>query len=206
MKLSPIVKQLRLYVTILGGRVASCLSFVLGATSTQMTRPCAYVAFDGSEFEPAPKNSSVHQDETDNFSVFVEVDGRKGDEKGQTAADILDEIRRQIFVGLVGFEPGEEFEPIHASAISLFDANRATVVFRFEFSVGRRIGRTNRTQPPETWQEAEHDGLKPFDGMDIDVDVIDPIAQPRPGPDGRIEFKTHVEFGNAKTSSSETEK
>ena len=200
MKLSPIVKQIRQYVPIFNGRVAASLSYELGAVSTQMQKPCAYVSFDSSEFEEIPKNGLAIQNEKDNFSVFVEVDGRKGDEKGQAAADILDEIRRQLFLALVGFEPAAEFEPIQASAISVFEGNRALVVFRFEFSADRRVGRTSRTQPAETWQEAELDGLKPFEGMDIDVDVIDPIAQPHPGPDGRIEFETHVEFENEETS------
>ena len=194
MKLSPIVKQIRQYAPIFVGRAATCLSYELGAVSTQMGRPCAYVSYDSSEFEEAPKNGLAIQEEVDRFSVFVEVDGKKGDEKGQAAADLVDEIRRQLFVALVGFEPSEEYEPIQASAISVFEGNRALVVFRFEFSTGRRVGRSKKTQPAETWQEAEIDGLKPLEGMDINVDVIDPIANPHPGPDGRIEFKTHVEF------------
>lgn len=200
MKLSTIVKQIRQYVPIFSGRVATSLSYELGAVSTQMTRPCAYVSFDSSDFEEAPKNGLSIQNETDRFSIFVEVDGKKGDERAQMAVDVLDEIRRQLFLALIGFEPAPEYEPIQASAISTFDGNRALVVFRFEFSVGRRVGRASRTQPAETWQEAQVDGLKPFEGMDIDVDVIDPIAQPRPGPDGRIEFETHVEFEDEKAS------
>lgn len=200
MKLSPIVKQIRQYVPIFNGRVAASLNYELGAESTQMPRPCAYVSFDSSEFEQSPRNGLAIQDETDRFSVFVEIDGKKGDERGQSVADILDTIRSQLFVALVGYEPGAEYEPIQVSAISVFSGNRALIVYRFEFSVGRRVGRANKTQPAETWQEAYLDGLKPLEGMDIDVDVIDPIAQPHPGPDGRIEFETHVEFDNEKAS------
>lgn len=200
MKLSSIVKQLRQYVPVFNGNVTHCLSYELGAVSTHMKKPCAYVSFDSSEFEEMPKNGLATQEETDRFSVFVEVDGKKSDEKGQAAADILDTLRQQLFLALVGYEPGEEYYPIQASAISLFDGNRALVVYRFEFATGRRIGRSSRTQPPETWQEAQLDGLKPLEGIDIDVDVIDPIAQPSPGPDGRIEFKSHVEFEQDETS------
>ena len=97
--------------------------------------------------------------------------------------------------------------PFSAGFIRFYSLEKGATSTRWKAKIGKWVAKsTGRRaggsicQPAETWQEAQVDGLKPFEGMDIDVDVIDPIAQPRPGPDGRIEFKTHVEFKDEEAS------
>ena len=209
MNLTPIVNQLRAYAPSFGKRVASAADYdPQAAASTSMKRPCAYVVFDGLELEESPNSQKVRQVIRESFSVFVEIDMGKGDERGAALVPEIHRLRKEIFRSLIGFRPDDECDPIQAKSVQIDSFNRSVAIVVFEFFTEYMVGRYVKGQDPETWQEAEIAGLKPFDGMDVDVDVIDPIADPnlkKPGPDGRVEFQFSVET-NDENASSQTPK
>ena len=60
-----------------------------------------------------------------------------------------------------------------------------------------QLGRNRASDPAETWHEYELDGLPPLEGMNINMDFIDPIFDKNlspTGPDGRIEFQAREDL------------
>ena len=67
--------------------------------------------------------------------------------------------------------------------------DRARLWYQFEFGAGMEIN------DADGWQGPANAALPHFDGATIDVDVIDPMADPNlqyPGPDTRIETSFSV--------------
>ena len=69
-------------------------------------------------------------------------------------------------------------------------------MYRFSFEAAFQLGRNRASDPAETWEEFELDGLPALEGVDINVDFIDPADSnlQRPGPDGRVEATFSVEL------------
>ena len=126
-----------------------------------------------------------------NFVVVLD----SSDERGQEANDELHDVRAEIWRALVGWEPGSEYDPITYDGGSLVHISRARVVYRFSFVAEFQLGRSRRTDPAETWQELELDGLPAFRGADVDIDPIDPkdSSHSAPGPDGRVDVRFSID-------------
>lgn len=191
MRLSPIVAQLRKYATCFHNNVTAGLDFNPAKDSVNMRLPSAFVIFLSSSAEEAGSCNVVRQNIRDDFSVYVLISTR-GDERGQSVADQLSEIRRQLFLALVGWS-FDDYSPIQYEGGELAEMDRGTAVFRFDFWTDRGLGRNSAKDPAETWQEYYHDGLPPLKSMNVKVDCIDP-ADPMPGPDGKIDAQFNVEF------------
>ena len=77
--------------------------------------------------------------------------------------------------------------------------DRIKAVYAFAFTAVEILGHASlptTAEEAETWQAMELLELAELQGVDIDVDVIDPIVDRtlKPdgvGPDGRIEFSNH---------------
>lgn len=189
MKISPVIAHLREHCPSLHERVTGGIDLDAVSESVLLKNPSAYViAADDKAGENQAQNAVI-QDIEDRFEVVLVMDTK--DERGQQAADLLHDFRKELWRALVGWVPAPEYDPIIYDGGSLVLINRARVVYRFSFSAGFQLGRNASSDPAETWHEHEIDGLPPFTGATINMDCIDP-ADPNlqyPGPDGRIEFK-----------------
>jgi hypothetical protein len=189
MKITPVVLHLRQHCPLFGGRVAGGIDFDAVKASQQVDRPGAFVIATGDDATDNDLQNGIRQDITDAFDVVVILDAK--DQRGQLAVDVLHDIRAELWRALVGWKPGIEYEPITYDGGDLVQIDRALVIYRYSFVTAFQLGRNADTDPAETWHELELDGLPRLEGMDINVDCIDPADRnlKYPGPDGRIEVQ-----------------
>lgn len=194
MKISPLVAHLRQYCPSFNERVTGGIDFEAVANSTKLHRPSAYVIATGDRAGKNQTQNAVQQNIRDEFDVVLVLDTQ--DERGQEAADLLHDLRAELWRALVGWKPGAAYDPIEYAGGEAVVINRARVIYRFSFTAEFQLGRNRQSEPAETWDEHELDGLPPLLGLDVRVDFIDP-ADPnlqRPGPDGRVEATFSVEL------------
>ncbi|WP_106805771.1 hypothetical protein [Pseudomonas sp. S5D5] len=200
MKLIPIIKHLRNTCPTFARRVYGGLDWDPVAKSVKTDMPAAYVICIGDSADPSDVSGMIRQKVRDAIDVNVEVWCE--DERGQGAADLIHDLRAELWRALVGFKPGGDGDPLQYDDSELLLIDRSKAVYRFRFFTEFMIGRTEvrpgqSLGPPETWQEVEQDGLVSFDGVNIDVDFIDPIFDKNlspAGPDGRIEIKAREDL------------
>jgi hypothetical protein len=199
-KLIPIIKHLRNTCPTFARRVYGGLDWDPVAKSVKTDMPAAYVICIGDSADPSDVSGMIRQKVRDAIDVNVEVWCE--DERGQGAADLIHDLRAELWRALVGFKPGGDGDPLQYDDSELLLIDRSKAVYRFRFFTEFMIGRTEvrpgqSLGPPETWQEVEQDGLVSFDGVNIDVDFIDPIFDKNlspAGPDGRIEIKAREDL------------
>lgn len=162
--------------------------------------PSAYVVVLGDDADPSPSQNAIQQVVRETVDVCVEV--FNADERGQISADVLHDLRAELWRALVGFKPSPDDDPLQYDSSDLMLINRSKAVYRFRFYTEFQLGRNEAAYghppaPAETWQELEIDGLPPLEGVDMDVDFIDVMVDPNlspTGPDGRIEIKTREDL------------
>ncbi len=187
MKLIPIIKHLRDTCPTFMRRVYGGLDWDPVAKSVKTDIPAAYVICIGDSADPSDLSGMIRQQVRDAIDVNVEVWCE--DERGQGAADLIHELRAELWRSLVGFKPGGDGAPLQYDDSELLLIDRFKAVYRFRFFTEFMIGRTEVKHgqplgPPETWQEVEHDALAPFDGVNIATNhkTLSPA-----GPGGRID-------------------
>lgn len=185
MELEPIIAALRVRCPVFANRVAGAAQFKLLPENAAFPVPCAFVIpLDDSPSESRSQNS-LRQGLDDAFGVVVAVSNLV-DEKGQGSASSIHAMRGILWGALLGWQPDADYSGIVYEGGHALGMDRARFWYQFEFSAAMEIG------PEDGWQQTELDNLPHFDGLNIKVDVIDPIADPNlqnPGPDGRIEFE-----------------
>lgn len=189
MHLTPLVEHLRQYCPSFAQRVAGGIDWEAIEGSGKLPALAAYVILTDEDADTSRSANAVIQDVREDFDVCVVFSADS--ERGQGVGDQVDGIRRELCRALVGWCPGEDYEPIQYLGRQLLLNNRARAVYRFSFFTEYQLGRGLPSDPPETWQEYELDGLPALAGIDFVIDAIDP-ADPnlkRPGPDGRIEAR-----------------
>lgn len=194
MILSEVVAHLRRYCPTFAQRVAVAVDFKPDRGQVLLTVPAAAVMPGDDEAEPSSAQNVTVQAVRDRFVVVLIVataDAKRGDE----TADVLHHLRAEVWRALLGWTPGCSYEPIEYEGGELIGMDRSLTYYGMTFSAELTVGHAGGLPAdglPETWQEYELAGLPPLDGLNVRVDVIDPIADPnvrKPGPDGRIEFK-----------------
>lgn len=187
MRYELIIEQLRALCPVFENRVAGAAEFKNLAENQALSVPCAYVIPLDENVEGPGSLNAVRQNLTEGFAVVVALSNTI-DEKGHAATVSLDAMRANIWRALLGWRPLSIYNGIYYDGGSLLSVDRARLWYQFEFAAQMQIG------PSDGWEEGFVAALPPLDSVGIDVDVIEPIAQPSPGPDGRIEF--HVEVSN----------
>lgn len=187
-KLIPIIKHLRNTCPTFMRRVYGGLDWDPVAKSVKTDMPAAYVICIGDSADPSDVSGMIRQKVRDAIDVNVEVWCE--DERGQGAADLIHDLRAELWRALVGFKPGGDGSPLQYDDSELLLIDRSKAVYRFRFFTEFMIGRTEvkggqSLGPPETWQEVEHDGLPQFEGVNIVMN--DPKKSPA-GPGGRIDI------------------
>lgn len=204
MRISPVVEHIRRYVPAFEGRVAGGLDTDVVMGSAHMTPPAAYVIQTDDDAADTQSQTSYLQEIRDSIDVVVVLITQ--DEQGLRDADLLHEIRRQLFLALAGWEPGDGYDGLIYNGGDLVRLDRARCVYRFSFSASFTLGRAGYDdtpgKPAETWEEDERDRLPSFTGATLQLDAIDPMADPnlkKPGPDGRIEHEARMELPHGET-------
>jgi hypothetical protein len=129
--------------------------------------------------------NAVHQEMVESFAVVVALDN-SADERGQASATTLHDIRAQLWKALLGWKPEATYDGISYEGGSLLQLDRKRMWYRFEFGAPMEIG------PADGWEEGMLAALPKLQTVHVKVDVIEPIASPLPGPDGRIEFEVRA--------------
>lgn len=200
MLLSPVISHVRAWCPAFGKRVAGALDFDVAMSSARMDVPCAWVVVTDDKPDASRSSTDVLQDIEDQFDVVVAI--RNEDERGQAAGDVIHRLRAELLRALSGWEPSAEHDAIQYRGGSLLAMNRHHVLYRFSWSAQWQLGSGMMgagDQPPETWPEVERAGLPGFAGVDVGVDVIDPMVDKNlseTGPDGRIEMDLKVEVSD----------
>ena len=192
MNLNLVINQLRQHCPSFGGRIAGAAEFFDLRESANLTVPAAYVLHMADEPSETSSLNDVRQRLVESFAVIVCVSNTP-DERGQAASNTAhDAIRAELWAALLGWQPNKA---VYNGAIyqggHLLPSkkDRARLWYQFDFGCEMQIG------PEDGWQEIELAALPHFDGMNIKVDAIDPMADQNlqyPGPDGRIEHEINI--------------
>ncbi|RIJ06056.1 hypothetical protein DXK93_01640 [Achromobacter sp. K91] len=204
MRISPVVEHVRQHVPAFEGRVAGGLDTDVVMGSAHMKPPAAYIIQAEDDAAELQSQTSYLQEIRDSIDIVVVLATRN--EQGNLEAELLHEIRRQLFLALAGWEPHEGYDGLIYNGGELVQLDRSRCVYRFSFSAAFTLGRAafddRSGQPAETWEEYERDRLPRFAGGTLHIDAIDPMADPnlnKPGPDGRIEHEVRMELPHGET-------
>lgn len=202
MNLNLIIQELRSHCPVFAKRVVGAAEFLHSSQSAHLSLPAAYVVPLDDEVGPAAFAQGYRQIVTEGFSVIVALDNRE-DERGQHAVTTLEQIRAMIWRALLGWSPNDAYSPIIYEGGHLVSIDRARLFFAFDFSTQIQI------VTKDTRQGQILDTLSPFVGINIQVDALEPMADPNapqhqhpqdpsayrggsPGPDGRIEHHSSI--------------
>jgi len=189
MNLNIVINQLRTYCPSFNSRVAGAGKFEKIEETVNLALPFALVIpLDDSPGERMSLND-VRQPMIESFAVIVAVNNT-ADEQGQSAVNTAhDSIRAEVWKALLGWQPDglmekSRYRGIEYQGGNLLKIDRSRLWYQFDFGAYMEI------EPEDGWQGIELGNLPHFDGANINVDDIDPAADPNlsyPGPDGRIE-------------------
>lgn len=204
MKPSDIVAHLRARCPGFARNVAGGINWDAIVAETQLPKRAAYVVpTDEKAGDPLHDNVIV-QELVEGVDVVVVFPQAKGDESGYGVADEVHAVRKELCLALVGWTPPGSSEPLIYEGRRFVHTDRAKAVYAYSFSAVEVLGHAVLPGTPEeaeTWQELELLGLPPLEGIDISVDLIDPVVDKnlKPegvGPDGRIELQLKKDFPN----------
>ncbi len=190
---SDIVAHLRERCPSFARKVTAGINWEAVRDATHMTLLSAYVVpTDEKAGDPLYDNVIVQElvEGIDIIVAFPQVD-----EGGRSVADQVSAVRRELCRALVGWLPPGSLEPLIYEGRSFLHTDRSKAAYAFSFSAVDVLGHASlpsTADEAETWQALELLGLPPLDGMDINLDAIDPMVDRtrKPdgvGPDGRVE-------------------
>lgn len=196
MHITPVIAHLRQYSPTFERRVAGGMDLDAILNSSHLALPAAYVLMTADDPQDNQTQNRTSQPIVDEFDVLVVF--KVGDERGQSIADPMHDIRAELIRALVGWQPEPGYEHITYEGGELMRIDRARAVYRFTFRSEWTLGGGDE---PETFEELVLAGLPPLQGITVNVDAINPMADPnlkKPGPDGRIETVLRVELDQGK--------
>ena len=197
MKVTPLVMHLRAHCPGFTSAVTGGIDWESIEKSSKLSGLAAYVVLTDERADPSEAQNVMLQDVTEEFDVCVVFPQRAGDERGLAVGDQVDAVRKELCRALVGFKPEPEYDPVEYVGREMLLNSRDKAVYRFSFVTAFQLGRNRASDPAETWHEYELDGLPPLEGMNINMDFIDPIFDKNlslTGPDGRIEFQAREDL------------
>ncbi len=187
MILDPIISALRKRCKTLNGRVAGAAQWAGLTEDENPALPAAYVVPLREDAGPNESQVSYYQTITNTFGVILLVPNF-ADERGQDASRWIELLRREVFKALLStkFGPLDESSEIVFDGGSLIYLDDARAAYQLDFAFETYL------DVSDTYQQTELDELQPFEGMDVDVDQIEPSISGK--PDGRPEQSFKVEF------------
>lgn len=188
MQLSLIITQLRTYCPSFNSRVGGAADWNVIPDVTALSLPCAYVVPLDDNPGPMQSKNGYRQQLRDGFAVIIRV-SNTADERGQAATDAVRTLRAEVWAALLAWQPSASYGAIEYEGGNLLQMNRAVMDYQLEFAAAMEIDAS------DTWLTTRDAALDQFIGATIEVDAIDPFADPnqaQPGPDGRIESTMDV--------------
>ena len=183
MNLSLVIQAIRQRAGVFAGRVAGAAQYRPLPESTALQVPCAFVIpLDDNPGDNQSQNV-VRQSMNESFAVIVAL-SNVADERGQAASVTVDTVRSALWSALLGWSPDQDiYDGIVYEGGSLLSMDRARIWYQFEFSAAFEIA------PEDGYQPTELDALPNFEGINFNLDAIEPWDPNRTptGPDGRIE-------------------
>lgn len=204
MKPSDIVAHVRVHCPGFARNVAAGVNWEAIAAATQLPKRAAYVVLVGIEPSELLSETPIVQALVSRVIVIVAFPQVKGDESGYGVADEVDAVFRELCRALVGWTPPGCSAPLLFDGLSIEHQDRTKAVYYYSFSATETLGNfdlPSTLEEAETWEELELLGLPDLKGIDINVDLIDPIVDQsllpegqHHGPDGRIEHQLKKDF------------
>ncbi len=200
MKPSDIVAHLRERCPGFARNVTAGINWEAVRDATHMTLLAAYVVpTDEKAGDPLYDNVIVQElvEGVDIIVAFPQVD-----EAGRSVADQVSAVRRELCRALVGWLPPGSSEPLIYEGRSFLHTDRAKAAYAYSFSAVEVLGHATlpgTADEAETWEALKLLGLPPLDGVDINLDAIDPMVDKslKPngvGPDGRVEHTLKKDY------------
>ena len=168
-------------------QVAGALTDDLAQVISQSKLPAAYVVRldeDGEIIEDV--GNEYYQEITEYFAVVVILDNK--DQRGQFVADLLDDIRAELFRALLRWQPDEDHDKIEYSGGTLMENTRDRIIYSFQFKTYTTI------QKEDTWQKVAYERMQMIKGVDVDIDEIGPRKHK---PDGTPEAQLKIDLPGA---------
>ncbi len=196
MDTNKVIKELRARCPIFSGRVGGVAEIAQVMEAVNATLPAAYVIREKDEAMDSESMQVVRQPIIENLTVAVVISNR-ADEVGRVAQAQVDDFRAALIKVLAGWRISDEHDMMWYQGFSMYSLDRARAVYEFRFDC------IYHTPPDQTRQHQDWLDLPEIDGIDVKVDVIDPITDThmtpayhggRPGPDGRVEFQFGVDM------------
>ncbi|MEM5371355.1 hypothetical protein V4C53_35720 [Paraburkholderia azotifigens] len=203
MNLNAVIEHLRERMPIFAQRVAGAAKFSILPEASNLMVPAAYVIPLDENPDQQASSNGYRQTVEDRFAVVV-VLSNVSDERGQSAAMSVHDMRKLLFSALVGWEPGDDYYQVEYDGGSLLSIDRARLYYQFEFKSDYEIGYE------DTWKWVRDNELPPLEGLNVRVDAIDPAdpnhpkqdfpddpnayAGGSPGPDGRAETGATIDL------------
>ncbi|AOY00103.1 hypothetical protein [Jeongeupia sp. USM3] len=189
MKSSPIIKQLRARCPVFARRVGGGAEFREVDDAGKLQLPAAYVLPLDDSPGDNESQTGYRQTVTESFGVVLAI--KSGDEPDLYVADAVDAIKREVFRALLAWSPDADvYAPIVYQGGQLQSIDRHVCYWMLEFSAQTVL------IDEDAFKATELAELPELKSVHVNVDVIDPIADPNatpaypggyPGPDGRIE-------------------
>lgn len=132
MKLKPVIDRLKASAPTFGGRVAGTAEFAIASQADELAVPHAFVVPLGEVVADNATMNMVVQPVTDVFGVIVAV-SNLGDDRGQAASEQLDDLRTELHVALLGWEPSAEHGHSEYRGAIHLGMNRGRLWHQFEF-------------------------------------------------------------------------
>lgn len=185
MNLDVIIAQLRARVPDFSSRVGGAANFSVLPEAANLLVPAAYVIPLAEQPEEQGSQNGYKQLVREEFAVVLVLDNT-GDERGQGAATNLQAWRTKLFRALLGFQPAADYDIVKFEGGQLLKFDRKRLYYQFEFSADYEI------TPEDTWIDVRDSELPDFEGLDLQIDAIDPFDPNRVpagdhGPDGVID-------------------
>lgn len=188
MKLDPIIQALRARCPSFSQRVGGAAQFRNLPENINLQVPAAFVVPLDDNPEPNRSQNGFRQTLKESFAVIVVLSN--ADERGQSSANAVHDIRQELWQALLGWQITEDHDPIEYEGAALLEIDRARIWYQFEFGTQFEIG------DEDTYQHSDLESKPDFEGVNLQVDIIDPAADPNlqyPGPDGRIEHEAQID-------------
>lgn len=169
------------------GRVSVSAEFALIENAAKMVLPAAYVVMLDDSAADNTSDNGYQQIIADTFAVVVLLSNAV-DELGKSSITQIIPLRSELCKGLLSWAPDTEHGEIEYSGGQLLAVDRGITYYQFEFTAPTELTEA------DTYQETVNSALPAFEGLNINVDAIDPhdpnVAAS--GPDGKLEARLEI--------------
>lgn len=132
MKLNPVIDEIKLKGPTFANRVAGAAEYANLRNRSNMMVPAAYIVPLDDSAGTLSSQSGYRQTITDSFSVIVVI-SNLADERGQTAANQLHDLRAELWAALLGMEM-DDYQQITYNGGNLLHVDRSRLDYQFDFS------------------------------------------------------------------------